>query len=66
LDVREPQPASTEHLTEDSVLFAQVVDRVLLTTVQESCEDRDGEREGGARMAHAPEDTFESSSHAVQ
>ena len=55
LAIREPEPAAAEHLVKDSVLLAEVVDRVLLTAVQESCEDRDGEREGGAGAAHVGE-----------
>jgi hypothetical protein len=48
LSAREAQTTAAESLAEHPVLLAEVVDGILLTTVQESCEDRDGEREGRA------------------
>ena len=58
LAIREPETAAAEHLVEHPILLAEVVDRVLLTAVQESSEDRDGEKqrgsEGGAFRDRTP------------
>jgi hypothetical protein len=51
--IREPEPTTAEHLSEYPVLLTEVLDRVLLATVQKPCEDRDGERKGRAGAAHS-------------
>ena len=52
LAIREPETAAAEHLVKDSVLLAEVLDRVLLTAVQEILRGSRRRARRGAGAAH--------------